>query len=73
MGGKDAAEVCRQIIQSFKMTTGSDLAEIADSNIYIAPAFVLTRDHTYPEWLQYIIINGNQAFPIPESEIAIHE
>lgn len=71
--GKGASKRCHKIVSSFRKNTGGDLAEIADSNIYIAPAFVIEKKRTYPKWFDYVSIGNNQAFPLPLSKLSIQK
>jgi hypothetical protein len=71
--GEEAAKVCEYIIKSFYLSTGRTLAHVVDSNVYIAPAFVIKEGVTYPKWFTYTLIPGtkDQAFPVPQSSLAI--
>ena len=69
--GDKASKVCDMIVSSFRKNTGGDLAEIADSNVYIAPAFVIEKEREYPTWLNRVMISEDQAFPLPASELSI--
>lgn len=70
--GKGSTNVCENIITDFRSSTGFNLADIADSNVYIAPAFVI-QDNIYPKWLSFVNVGDDIAFPLPNSKIAIEE
>lgn len=71
--GKGASTVCHKIVSSFRKNTGGDLADIADSNVYIAPALVIEKGRVYPEWLRRVMISEDQAFPLPDSNLSIQK
>lgn len=71
--GEKAYSVCKDIVVKFYKCVGKNLADVADSNIYISPGFVVRSNYKYPEWFKYVLIEKEQAFPLPLSNIAIKQ
>lgn len=71
--GKGAASVCEDIVnKGFRNIYKENLADVADSNVYISPAFVINKNKNYyPKWFKYIVSQGDVAFPLPLSKVAI--
>lgn len=69
--GEGSALLCNKIIKSFKKHTRGDLTDIADSNIYITPAYIIKKGVQYPSWLDNIIIRKNEAIPFPKTRVSI--
>lgn len=69
--GEGAATVCENIINIFFGTYCRNLADVADSNIYIAPSFVINPGKEYK--FNYVKLPGtdDQAFPLPITSVAI--
>lgn len=68
--GIGSCDITQQIVNSFHAIFGNSLSEVADTNIYVAPAFsMVSENQIFPPWLKYTSVQNRPGvyFPVPTS------